>query len=389
MNRLKIHEWNGRKREIEFVGYNREHTACFVRDDHGARQAIALRLPKSFGLRFRENPIGKDGSPPVEIKWAALHLPACFSSKEEKEAYGNPDSNEVLVAKTMQHNLWMVVTPHKCCLEPKHDKKLSALHRDELNRQRRLYKIREKETADQIAALPLGEVNRTDELRNSLRNQFTTFTKGEKSEFKFLSIFDTTLDMVCHGWGGLHEKLLEKEWAEQLGLDLKRIPKDAAAFHAWLEHAAYNARVRTTDLETKMTAIGDGLQLCPWQWEVLEASIVYEIRFADGTRCWLDDIDEHGVNNPQEVEDFDRLEESAEIAGDEKISLDEVRRNLPVRWKGEFRPIGVKGLRKLCEKAGVMFDFPMRRSVVKRLDAHRHRQNRKRTERLKSYRAKA
>jgi hypothetical protein len=42
-----------------------------------------------------------------------------------------------------------------------------------------------------------------------------------------------------------------------------------------------------------------------------------------------------------------------------------------------------KGLKKLCAKAKVPFEFPMRRSVVKKLEEHRKRQERKKIERLK------
>ncbi len=76
------------------------------------------------------------------------------------------------------------------------------------------------------------------------------------------------------------------------------------------------------------------------------------------------------------------------IAGDERMTMDEVCRILPVKWNGQLRPMGKKGLQKLCEKARVSFKFPMRRSVVRRLDEHRKRQNRKRTERLKRHTAK-
>ncbi|MBE0540445.1 MAG: hypothetical protein IH623_03580 [Verrucomicrobia bacterium] len=51
-------------------------------------------------------------------------------------------------------------------------------------------------------------------------------------------------------------------------------------------------RTRTRDL---------AMVLKPWQWEVLEASIRYEILFADNSRrCWLDDIHERAVTDPQE-----------------------------------------------------------------------------------------
>ncbi len=388
MSKLTILEWCGDKREVHFVGYNRDHTACFIRDGQNARRAIALRLPTAFDLLFHENPIGKDGSPPVEINRAALHLPACFLSKEEKEKFEDPNSLEMQTARFFPDDLWKSVTRHKCCLEPKDDEKLSKLLRDKLDRLRRLQAIRAKETADQIAALPPGETKRAEQLRDALRAQFTTFAEDEDGPSNFMSIFDTTLDMVRQGWGGLRDKLLEREWAEHFGWNLKTIPTEAAAFHNWLERRAYNARQTTTHLNTRTVEIGVGLQLDPWQWATLEAAVQYEICFADGARCWLDNIEERGVTDPQEVEDFERLEAASEVAGDERMTLDEVRRSLPVKRKGESRPMSRKGLQKLCDKARVPFKFPMRRSVVKKLAEHRMRQSRNRNERLQRHAAK-
>jgi hypothetical protein len=46
MGKLAILQWSGVKREVHFVGYNREHTACFIRDEQNARRAITLYLVK-------------------------------------------------------------------------------------------------------------------------------------------------------------------------------------------------------------------------------------------------------------------------------------------------------------------------------------------------------
>ena len=114
MNKLTILQWSGEEREVHFVGFNRNHTACFIRDEQNARRAITLRLPKSFDIRFRKNPIGPDGSPPGEINRAALHLPACFLNEQEKERFDDPNSMEVQSAKIFEHELWKAVTRHKC-----------------------------------------------------------------------------------------------------------------------------------------------------------------------------------------------------------------------------------------------------------------------------------
>jgi len=406
MSNLTILKWSGGKREVHFVGYNRDHTACFIRDEQNVRRAITLRLPKLFDIRFHENPIGKGGSPPIEINRAALHLPACFASQKEKEVFDDLHSTEVQFAQVLGRDLWKVATTHKCWLEPKDDKKLSKLLREELNCLRRLHTVREKETneqiaaiTDQLAALPPAETDeakkaveqlreRIKQLQNMLRGEFTTYAQGERGSSKLISIFKVPLGMVRHGWGGLREKLLEREWAEHFGLNLKTIPTEAAAFRTWIERLVYNARQTTANLNTRTVEIGVGLNLYPWQWEILEAAVLYEIRFADGARCWLDDIEERGVTDPQEVEDFEKLEEAKEIAGDERMTLDQVCGSLLVKWKGESRPMGHKGLQKLCEKVRVPFKFPMRRNLVRKLDEHRKRQTRKRDEQLKRHTAK-
>jgi hypothetical protein len=292
MSTLSVLKWFGVKREVHFVGYNRDHTACFVRDEQNDRRAITLYLPKHFDLRFRENPVGKHGSPPVEILPVALHVPACFTDETEKTKYIDRNSDEFKLAKTFGHELWKFVTQHKCSLEQKDEPKLSKLLNAELERLRRLQKIRAKETADQIAALPPGETKRVEELRNMLRGEFTTSARGENGTFNSISIFDTTLQMVRQGWGDLREKLLERKWAEDLGVNLETMQSEAAAFHTWLGNIVYNARQTTTNLNTHAVEIGFGLKLDPWQWEILEAAVSYEIRFADGSRCWLDEIEE-------------------------------------------------------------------------------------------------
>ncbi len=308
MNKLTITKWTGDTRQIRFVGYNRDHTACLVLDEQNTRRVITLRLPKLFNIRFCKNPIGRHGSSPIEIKRAALHLPACFASKDEKEAFDDRQSGEVLTAKKFKHFLWKAVTNHKCWLGPENDGKLAELLDEELERQRRLYAIREKETADQIAALPPGDTKGAQALHNELREEFSTVTSGEKGALKFISKIDMPLDRVHHGWAGLREKLLGREWANHFGLNLQTIPTEAAAFHKWLEEHAHNRRQGTMDQKTRIVEIGNGLKLDPWQWEVLEAYILYEIRFSDGTRCWLTDIEERAVTDTLEFDDFCKLE---------------------------------------------------------------------------------
>src|SRR5262245_8683524 len=108
MSKLSIFEWSGAKREVHFVGYNRDHTVCFIRDEQNARRAITLSLPEFFALRFRKNPIGKGGSPPIEIARAVLHVPACFSGEGEMAKYNDRKLNKVQSAAIVQDEFWKV-----------------------------------------------------------------------------------------------------------------------------------------------------------------------------------------------------------------------------------------------------------------------------------------
>ena len=311
MSKLIIHDWSDQERQVEFVGYNRNHMACLIRNEKGRRGAITLHLPKLFDLRFRDNPIAPDNSPAFAIKRVALHVPACFSSQLEANEHNNPQSNQVLCAKAAYLH-WRVVTPHKVWLESKDNDKLSKLLREESALGRQRHTVRAKETDDLIAALRSNKTRRAKELRDKLRDEFTTFGKGENGASKRISIFDATLEMAREGWAGLREKILEPEWAERCGVNLDAIPAAAKAFHVWLEQHAYNKRARIYDSSTQTAEIDVCLNLHPWQWEVLEVCVRYEISFGDGSRCWLDNIEERAVTDPQEIDDFDRLEGTAE-----------------------------------------------------------------------------
>jgi hypothetical protein len=359
MSKLRIQDWSGNKREIDFVGYNRDHTACLIRNEQGDRRAIALHLPNRFDLHFHKIPIAPTNSPTLEINRVALHVPACFASKEEKEAYDNPNSEEARTARVMEDGHWELITRHKCWLKPEDDGKLRTLLAEKLEWFRHQYAAREKEIpawvakrADpgrrrletlkqRFAALPPDQTRAAERRLEVCRQKFAgwimkqeemkrlafkrEFTKvsltshSADSGFRFLSVFDVTLEDVREGMFGLREKLLTQEWAEHYGLNLGAIPSEATAFHIWLEEIAYNASQRATDLRDGSVKIGVCLNLFPWQWEVLEAGVSYEIRFADGTGCWLDDIEERAVTDPTEIEDFDRFEAEAKRKDAEEL----------------------------------------------------------------------
>jgi hypothetical protein len=252
MDKLTILDWAGRKREVDFVGYNRNHTACLIRNEKGERRAIALHLPERFHLRFRENTIAPTNSPAVKISPVAVHLPACFSSMQEKEAYANPKSPEAQRAVRTGIDAWKVISQHKCWLEPKQDEKLLAMARE--------------------------------------------------------GMIHATLEELKKGQHGVREKLLGQEWAEHFGVDLELIPVASRVFRAWLEKHAYKAAPVESDASPQTVEKGVCLSLAPCQWEVLEASVMYEIQFVTGRRCWLDNIEERAVTSPEEVKDFEKLE---------------------------------------------------------------------------------
>lgn len=308
MKELIISKWDGQEGAVRFVGYNRDHTACFVRDQTNAIRTIAFRLPNLYGLRYYSNPIGSDGSPVVSIRPALLHLPACFESKTHKEAYEDPESAQGRLARADVHEHWKVATPHKCWLEPEDDGKLEELSKLELNRQRLAYEAALKEVTEEIGSLEPKDRVGAERLRKELEGRFTVVMSDGIGGFKTASALEVPLDFVRHGWAGIRDRFLAEEWAKLVRLDLGAIGEDAHAFHTWLERSAYNARQTTTYLNTRSVEMGVGLRLAPWQWEVLEATTRYEVGFANGTRCWVANIEERPLSSPEEVDDCERLE---------------------------------------------------------------------------------
>jgi len=79
----------------------------------------------------------------------------------------------------------------------------------------------------------------------------------------------------------------------------------------------------------------------------------YEICFADGTRCWLDDIEERPVTDPQEMEDFKRFEqekfEELERQNAEKLRQMPIKRGEVCAMLGN---ISDRRLRQFCQKKG-------------------------------------
>jgi len=361
MNTLKILDWGKLKREVDFIGYSADHTICYIYDEDRAKRSLILTLPHKFGLQFSKNPI--PNFPPIEISRAALQLPTCFASKEELDVFRQPLANWPPSLKAVPLNEQIeLVNPRKAWIEPKQERKLAEMLVKEKQRLRRKFEEGKREIAKHPVHL------REHELR-ALETEFTTKVRGDSfGSSKIISVFDVTPEDAKRGALGLRDKLLHKEFAEAHGLDLATIPDEARRFRRWIAKGAVSVN-----------------HLNEEKWKMLEMPVRYEIAFFDGTRCWLDEMKETELTNPQQIEEFDKLEAAAEVAGNERMSLDEVCRALLVKWNKEIKPMTAKGLEKLCAKASVPFKFPMRRSVVKKLEEHRKRQSRYRIERLRKH----
>jgi hypothetical protein len=346
MSKLTILDWDKSKRKVDFVDYNRDRTACFIRDEQGARRAIDLWLPSGYGLRFPKNPI--PNTPPDEICHAVLHLSSfCFIPQKDAAVFALLKARNKSVPAKEPFPL-ATVHPRKKWDAPDLDKKLQKERIEELRRLQSKRAAIEK----QIAKLP----------RDEARIARIHWLPDPK---EIATYEDTTLDDLKQGKLGLRAKVLQREFIEHHHLDPEKIALDFTQFCRWI-------RLEGTDLPAPTLA-------------TLAERVRYKIHFADDTGCWLEGIHERPLTTAQEVEDFDRAEAAADVAGDERMSCDEVCRALLVKRKGETKPMGTRGLKKLCAKARVSFEFPMRRRIVKKLEEHRKRQSRSRTERLKKY----
>ncbi len=364
--------WKQEPREVRFIGFNREFSACLVLDG-SARRAVRLTLPEYQKLHWRENPIqaAAEKSEPVAITRTALHLPICAASKAKAEA---------------EHCLaffpWQRVTQHLCFLESKDDRPLERLLRQRQKILRKTRPAREK-------ALIQGSESSLQESSQRLKATFA-FPREVGGREVPVDEPDLTLDDVKQGALGLLEEYLCDWWAKEFGLDLQTIKPDATAFRRWLERFAFDEQANTFNLTTRQWEVSHRLASGADKWEALEAAVRYELRFTDGARCWLDRVEKSDKLTPQEAEDFERLQESAEADGDRRMSREEVCAYLKTDYRrknGETSgPMGVARLKKLCMKVlGKIPKFPIRLSVVKKLDAARKSGVRKRTGKLRQF----
>jgi hypothetical protein len=234
----------------------------------------------------------------------------------------------------------------------------------EKQRLRRKYEERKREIAKHPADL------REQELR-ALETEFTTKVRGDSwGSSKTISVFDVTPEDAKRGALGLRDKLVHKEFAEAHDLDLATIPDQARRFRRWIAKGAVSVN-----------------HLNDEKWKMLEMLVRYEIAFFDGTRCWLDEMKETELTDPQQIEEFDKLEATTDAAGDELLPLDRVLGELASERKGKKVAMGLKGFQKLCGREKIDFErvkkHGMRRSQINKLLKKREIQKRARLARLK------
>jgi hypothetical protein len=257
---------------------------------------------------------------------------------------------------------WQLATRHVMSLEPKDDKVLAKLLRQELEQRRAEY--REEERA--LATLPPKQA---EERRKLLTSKFTV----SRSDGKLVSVFDLTLDDVRAGWGGLRDRLLREEWSAMCGIPTARVLADASLFCRWIASKTINASTESLNERTRTVEVSVGLNLFETEWEVLEAAVRYEIRFADGSRCWLDAVEERGLADADEVREFEDIERANDLDAQVPPTQEEIERLLRNR---DNDPMGRKGLKKLAKKAGVDFPFKSKHDLQRAYDyQQRHAQH--------------
>ncbi len=407
MSSLTIEPWSGTKREVQFIGYNRAHTACFIRDGKGPRRAVTLHLPIHYNLRFRENPIGRNGSAPIEIRKTALHPPAFFATKGEAERLNNATPQEVKIAVQLEQ-AWKILTRHKHWLLPK-DKRPVRRHLDKY-----LQSVKERqwnETAEINAEITsksksLAELatsgsadaagqlkSEIAELRTRKITRFTTVKSDPRGNDTLIPLSEVTLEMVRAGWGGIRDTFLLRRWLKESVLDLDTMNSDAEAFDTHLRKNAYNCRETMTNYAPHQNFETFGLSLTPSQREALQSAVSYEIRFDDGTRCWLNDITERAITDPQEVADFEILEaaisppEGGQSQSPQRFPLDFVLLKLGRTKDGVDKPMTRKGFKLFCSRRKLSFEDIKQNGLapdkLNELVAAQERYQRKRTANLK------
>ena len=362
MIKLKILDWGKLKQEVDFVGYNADHTVCYIYDENHAKHSLILTLPHEFGLQFRRNPIPQ--FPPIAINRAALELPTCFASKEEYALFRQRLANWPPSLKAAPvYELLKLANPRAAWIEPKQETKLVKMLVKEKLRLRKKYEERKR-------AIPKHPADQREVKLRALQKEFTTKVQGDSiGSSKIISVFKLKREDAKCGALGLRDKLLHQEFAEAHDFDLATIPDEARRFRRWITKNSVSVN-----------------HLSQEKWKALQMRVRYEIVFFDGTRCWLDKMKEAELTDLQQIDEFDRLEAATDVAN-EILPLNAVLWELASERKGKKVPMGLKGLEKLCEREEINFEKVkkrgMHRSQIDKLLKTRERQKRVRVAHLK------
>lgn len=348
MNELTILDWSKPERKVSFVGYNSARTICYIYNEERARRAIDLWLPSGYGLKFAENPVPP--TPPDEICRSVLSLPSFgpFISKSDVALYVLLKSQDKSAPAKDPIPL-VSLHPRKQWDAPDLNKKLLKALADELQRRRRDRAAIEL----QISGLP-------DDKAESARVHCLPDPKEIASDEA------TTLEELQQDKFGLRAKVLQTEFIKHHRLDPGQITLNFAQFCRWI-------RVEGNPLpDQTLTRLTDRIR--------------YTIHFTNNTGCWLEGVDERALTDPQEVEDFDRLEESAEITGEARLPLEIVLGKLGSERKGRHKPMGIRGFKKLCQREKLNYEQFRKRgmqpSLLDKLLKKRQRQKQSRVARL-------
>jgi hypothetical protein len=293
-----------------------------------------------------------------------LELPACFSSEEEYGLFRQRLTNWPPSLKAAPvYELLKLANPRAAWIERKQETKLVKMLVKEKLHLRKKFEERKR-------AIPKHPADQREAKLRALEKEFITKVQGDSiGSFKIISVFKLKREDAKRGALGLRDKLLHQEFAEAHDLNLATIPDEARRFRRWI------------------TKNSPGVNLLSQEkWKALQMRVRYEIVFFDGTRCWLDEMKEAELTDPQQIKEFDSWEAATDVAN-EILPLNAVLWELASERKAKKVPMGLRGLEKLCEREEINFEKVkkrgMRRSQIDKLLKTRGRQTRDRVARLK------
>lgn len=310
MNALRIVDWSGKAREVQFVGWlDERRLSAAVRDELGHKRVLDLQPPHRFEVRFLSPPLPP--SPPVEIAATALRIPPCRASEVEARALHEEDSTANLTAAMTAP--WELAAREVLYLTADHDRALREALKAHKTRRRAERRERQKKLEEWIKKDKPGE-EEIAQRRRFLADRFTTMVVCPDGRSKLLSEFDVTLDEARQDWGGLRDAALHAAWLKEHRLTTESLEKDQRYFRRWLRRSAINEQTHTFDSFTRTREKVPTLRLFEIEWGVLEASIRWRVRCADGSLRWLDDFEERDVACVAEIEAIDRLMDAGKPA---------------------------------------------------------------------------